>query len=388
MLKISTFKSGLLILIIGVVVVALLNSCKSSAGSPMAGPQVQSLPVVTLSQLPATVYQDYTASLEGSRDIEIRSQVDGYLDKIFVDEGAYVKKGQSLFQVNDRSYREKLNNAHANLAAAKAMSANAEINVAKLAPLVQNNVISDVQLKAAQSSLDAAKANVAQAQAMTGNADIDLGYTLIKAPADGYVGRIPLKTGSVVGTNVLTVLSEIKNIYAYFSLSERDFLQFEHKYEGATVQQKLEKMPQVELVLADNTVYPLKGKIETVSGQFGAGTGAISFRAVFDNKGGLLRSGNTGKIRIPNSITTAVVVPQEATFELQDKVFVFTVSDSNKVSSVPINVSSTSGNYYLVEHGMNAGTRIVFAGFGRLQEGMQIHPEGISMDSLLKVKPM
>jgi membrane fusion protein (multidrug efflux system) len=382
-----TLRSGFSIFFIATALV-LLNSCASSSGSPLEGPQIQSLPVISLLNMPAVVYQEYTASLEGSRDIEIRSQVEGYLEKIFVDEGAYVKKGQPLFLVNDRPYREKLNNAHATLAAAKAMEANAEINVGKLKLLVQNNVISDVQLKAAQSALDAASANVEQARAMSGNADIDLSYTLIKAPADGYVGRIPLKTGSLAGTNVLTVLSEIKNVYAYFSMSEKDFLQFENKTTGATVQQKLQKMPEVELLLADNTTYPLKGKVETVSGQFGSGTGAISFRAVFDNSNGLLRSGNTGKIRIPNAISDAVVIPQEATFELQDKVFIFQVSDSNKVSSVPITVSSSSGNYYLVEKGLASGISIVYAGFGRLQDGMQIHPEKISMDSLLKVRPM
>lgn len=373
------------VLVISIVIYA----CASSSGNPGAMEQPpQVLPVLALAKIPAITFDEYTARLEGSRDIEIRSQVDGYLEKIYVDEGQFVKKGQPLFLVNDRPYRERLNNANAALAAAKANQANAQINVNKLTPLVENNVVSDVQLKAAKSTLDAASASVAQAQSSVGNAAIDLGYTKIKAPADGYVGRIPLKTGSLVGTNVLTMLSEINEVYAYFSMSESDFLRFENEFEGKTVATKIKSFPEVELMLADNTIYPSKGKVETVSGQFNNTTGAISFRAVFDNKSGLLRSGNTGKIRIPRSFSQAIVVPQEATFELQDKVFVFAVSDSNKVSSMPVNVSSSTGNYYLVDKGVSEGTRIVYAGADRLRDGMTIQPQPITMDSLLKVRPM
>ena len=149
--------------------------------------------------MPSTVYKEYSASLEGSKDIEIRPQVDGYIEKIYVDEGASVRKGQPLFQINDRPYREQVNNAKANLAAAKANLATAEINVSRIAPLVQSNIVSDVQLKSAQAAYNAVAAKVAQAQAMVQNAQINLGYTLVKAPANGYIGRIPMKTGSLVG---------------------------------------------------------------------------------------------------------------------------------------------------------------------------------------------
>lgn len=369
----------------------VLHACTSSSGNVSMSQPLQSLPVVTVRNIPATTYQEFSASLEGSKDIEIRPQVDGYVEKIYVDEGAHVRKGQSLFLINDRIYREQLNNARASLSAAKANLVNAQINVSKLTPLVQNNVVSDVQLKTAQAAEDAAAANVAQATAMVRNAEINLSYALIKAPVDGYIGRIPFKTGSLVGlttVEALTVLSEIKKVYAYFSLSENDFLQFKNQFPGNTIEEKLKQMPPVELVLADNSIYPQKGKVETVSGQFNNSMGAISFRASFQNTDGLLRSGNTGKIRIPRSLDSTLVIPQEATFELQDKVFVFVVGDSNKVAGTPIAVVGKSGSYYLVEKGIQPGQRIVFSGLDRLRDGTAILPQLISIDSLLKVKPL
>jgi len=378
--------------ILAAIVLYACNSCNSSSGNPGAYQQPpQSLPVITVSSLPATTYQEFTASLQGRKDIEIRPQVDGYIDKIYVDEGAHVRKGQPLFHINDRPYREQLNNAKASLSAAKANLVNAEINVSKLTPLVQNNVISDVQLKTAQAAYNAAAANVSQAEAVVQNAQINVGYALITAPADGYIGKIPLKTGSLVGTTTvepLTVLSETKEVYAYFSLSENDFMQFKNQFPGTTVEEKIKQMPLVELVLSDNSVYSQKGKVEIAEGQFNKTTGTINFRATFPNAQGVLRSGNTGKIRIAKELGSSLVVPQEATFELQDKVFVFAVGDSNKVTSKPITIAGTSGNYYLVQGGVNPGEKIVYTGLDRLRDGAVIQPQPMSMDSLLKARPM
>ncbi len=369
----------------------IIYACSSSSGSEaMQGMPPQSLPVLAVTNVSATIYQEYSASLEGSKDIEIRPQVDGYIDKIYVDEGAHVRKGQPLFHINDRPYREQINNAKATLAAATANLATAEINVSKLTPLVQNGIISDVQLKSAQTSYNAALANVSQAQAMMNSAQINVGYATVKAPADGYIGRIPFKTGSLVGMSTpepLTVLSEIKDVYAYFSLSENDFIQFKNQYSGNTIEEKIKQLPPVELVLADGTIYQKKGKVQTVSGQFN-NTGAISFRASFQNTDGLLRSGNTGKIRVPKILSSAIAVPQEATYEMQDRTFVFIVADSNKVVSSPINIAGKSGNYYLVDSGVKAGEKIVYSGLDRLQDGAVIQPQTISMDSILKARPL
>jgi membrane fusion protein, multidrug efflux system len=369
----------------------ILYACKSSTNNGYGAPPPEALPVITISSMPATTYQEYTASLEGSRDIEIRPQVDGYLDRIYVDEGAYVKKGQLLFKINGQPYLEQLNNANALHAAAKASLESAEINVNKLVPLVQNNVISDVQLKSAQSAYNVAKANVTQAAASVQAARINLGYTSVTAPASGYIGRIPLKTGSLVGKTTiepLTILSETRDIHAYFSMSEINFLQFKDQFPGSTIEQKIKQMPPVELVLASDSIYTQKGKIELAEGQFDKTTGTINFRATFPNANGLLRSGNTGKIRIARDLGNSIVIPQEATFELQDKVFVFAVGDSNKVASKPIMIAGTSGNYYLVQSGVSPGERIVYTGLDRLREGAVIQPQPMSMDSLLKARPL
>jgi len=348
------------------------------------------LPVISLSSVPATTYQDFTASLEGTKNIDIRPQVDGYLNKIFVDEGAYVKRGQPLFRIDTRPYDEQLNNAQGTLEAAKANLTNAQINVSKLEPLVKNNVVSDVQLKTAQAAYEAAKANVAQAEALVSNAKINLGYTLVSAPVDGYIGRIPYKIGSLVGKNdaqPLTVLSDIKDMYAYFSLSETDFQQFKEQFPGNTVEDKIRQLPPVELILADNTTYSQKGKVGTVEGQFNKSVGTISFRATFPNPNGLLRSGNTGKVRVPRIMGSAIAIPQEATFEMQDKVFVFELGDSNKVAAKPINISGRAGTYYLIEQGMKPGGKIVYTGLDKLKDGMVIVPQSMSMDSILKARP-
>ena len=390
--KSNSYRHYITIFVSGLVTAIALYACNSSAGSGAAqAPPLQSLPVITIGQQPATTFQEFSASLEGSRDIEIRPQVEGYLEKIYVDEGAPVKKGQLLFLINDRPYREQLNNANAGLAAAKANLANASINVSKITPLVEANVVSDVQLKTANSAYDAAAASVAQAQAMVSNAQINLGYTRITAPVDGFIGRIPYKTGSLVGLTTptpLTLLSEIREVYAYFSMSENEFLSFSKQFNGQSMQEKIKQMPPVELLLADGSSFGEKGKVEMVSGQFNNEMGSISFRASFKNPEGLLRSGNTGRIRIPRAFNDALVIPQESTFEMQDKVFVFVLADSNKVVSTPIQIAGTSGNYYLVNKGISAGQRVVYAGTDRLQDGVQIQPEPISMDSLLKVKPL
>ena len=369
-----------------------LDSCKNAGGDPgyYASPP-PALPVISISSRPFTTYREYTASLEGSNDIEIRPQVSGYIEKIFVDKGAFVKKGQPLFKINDQPYFEALNNANASLAVAKANQATAEINMNKLEPLVANNVISPIQLKTAKAAYDAATAYVSQAAAQVGNAKINIGYSLIRAPVDGFIGRVHLKIGSLVGGNNLdpmTNISEVSDVRAYFSVSETAFLKFKDEYPGKTLEDKIKNLPPIELILSDNTVYPIKGKVEIVAGQFAQGTGSIPFRASFPNPNGVLRSGSTGRVRISVNLPAGLVIPQESTFELQDKVFVFLLGDSNKVHSAAVRVTGRSGNYYLVENGIKAGDRIIYSGVDKLNDGAYVQPVPMSLDSLLKSRPM
>jgi membrane fusion protein (multidrug efflux system) len=371
--------------------------CNSSAaentGMGMPPPQ---LPAITITTSSATTYQEFPASLEGKVNVEIRPQVEGYLEKIYVDEGAYVKAGQLLFKIDPRVYDEQLNNAKSNLLAAQANMEKAKVEVDRLTPLVENNVISDVQLKTAKAAYDAAKASVEQSKAMVGNAQINVGYTYIKAPVSGYIGRIPYKLGSLVGKGEdqpLTVLSDVSEVYAYFSMSESDFIVFKNKYEGNTLEEKIKHVPPVELILADDSTYTQKGKIELVEGQFDKTVGAINFRASFPNPSRILRTGNTGKIRLPQMFKSVLIVPQDATFEIQDKTFVYAVGDSNKIVTKPITISGRTTNYYYVSNGLKAGEKIVLSSqstmlMGGLRDGMRITPQSVSTDSLLHAKPL
>ncbi|GAA4340551.1 efflux RND transporter periplasmic adaptor subunit [Flaviaesturariibacter amylovorans] len=392
-MRFNSILNGAPVIVGLIALLLLLNSCTSSSASPAGpgAPPPPALPVITVQAAPATIYQEYSAALEGSRDIEILPQVEGIIEAISVDEGARVRRGQLLFRINDRVYREQLNTARAALAAARASLTSAQIHVDRLKPLVEKNVVSDVQLRSAQAAANAASAQVAQAAAVVRSAEVNLGYTRITAPADGYIGRIPMKVGSLVGAGTpepLTVLSELKTVYAYFSLGEEEFLRFKERYAGATVEQKIRGMAPVELRLPDGTSYTYKGKVELVTGQFSGNTGSIAFRAAFANPDGLLRSGNTGTVRLPVQLPAAAVVPQEATFELQDKVFVFRLADSNKVVSVPIAPAATSGTYYLLQEGVKPGDRLVYTGLDRLKDGAVIQPQPLPMDSLLKVRPL
>ncbi|HEY4208390.1 MAG TPA: efflux RND transporter periplasmic adaptor subunit [Puia sp.] len=373
-----------------IVAAVIAVGCTSVQGN-QAPPPPPALPVLQLDPTSATTYQEYSASLEGKTNVEIRPQVSGYLDKIYVEEGAYVTAGQPLFKINDRPYDEQVNNAQANVLAAKANLEKADIEVRRLQPLVDNKVVSDVQLKAAQAEYEAAKAAVKQAEASGNNAGINLGYTLIKAPVSGYIGRIPFKTGALVGkgeTEPLTVLSDVKEVYAYFSLSEKDFLEFTSEAAGKTIAEKIKGMPAVQLQLADRTVYPAKGKVELMEGQFDKNMGTIQFRAIFPNSDGLLRTGSTGKILIPQASGNTLAVPQQSTYEIQDKVFVYIVGDSNKVLSEPIKITGQTTAYYLVNKGLQPGQKIVFAGMDRLHDGAVIQPQVLSADSVRRAMPL
>jgi RND family efflux transporter MFP subunit len=376
--------------VILIAVAVYVSGCNEAQGT-QAAPPPQALPVLPIDASSTTTYLEYSATVEGKTNVEIRPQVSGYLDKIFVEEGAYVTAGQPLFKINDRPYDAQVNNSSANVAAAKANEEKAAIEVRRLTPLVENRVISDVQLKAAQAAYDAAKAEVSQAEAAGNNAGINLGYTLLKAPVSGYIGRIPFKVGALVGkgeADPLTVLSDVKDVYAYFSMSESDFLHWSSQAPGKTIGEKIKSLPPVELQLADKSIYAGKGRVELVEGQFDKTIGTISFRATFPNPEGLLRTGGTGKVRIPQNSAGLLPVPQSATYDIQDRVFVYIVGDSNKVVSSPLHIVGQTATYFLVDKGVKAGDRIVYQGMDRLQDGMVISPQVLSTDSVLKAVPL
>ncbi|TKK65404.1 efflux RND transporter periplasmic adaptor subunit [Ilyomonas limi] len=362
-----------------------LAGCTSKA-SNLPAPPPQSLPVVTLNSGSATTWQEYPATVQGSANIEIRPQVSGYLEKIYVQDGAWVTKGQPLFRINSKEYSQFSNSAAANIQAAKAAVEKAQVEVDRLQPLVDNKVIADVQLKTAQAILHQAQASYTQAVSGKNSADITLGFTLITAPVSGYIGHINFKQGSLIGkgeTDPLTVVSAIDKMHAYFSMSEADFFRFFSNVPGKTAEEKIKNIPPVDLQLADNSIYNSKGKVELVEGQFDPNSGSISFRAVFPNADKLLRSGITGRVRIPFYQENKLLVPQQATYELQDKVYVFALSDSNKVVSKQITITGKSEGNYIVANGVTNGETIVYSGLQRLRDGAVITPQNISLDSVL-----
>ncbi|MBP1223199.1 membrane fusion protein (multidrug efflux system) [Flavobacterium sp. 1355] len=365
------------VIITSFILALVLSSCADKSQAPAAAP-APVLPVMAITSENTTTDNEYPASIQGTVDVEIRPQVSGNLDRVLVDEGAYVSKGQSLFKINERPFREQLNNALASLHAAEAALINSQLEVDKLTPLVQNKVVSDYQLKTAKASQKIAAANIEQAKAMVASARINLGYTNVTAPVSGYIGRLPKKQGSLVSaTDVepLTTLSDVHEVYAYFSLGETDFINFKSQYAGNSIGDKIKKLPPVSLILADNNAYPQTGRIDMVDGQFDKTTGAITLRATFPNANGTLRSGNTGRIRLGLEHDDAILVPQSATIEMQDKVFVFTVSKDNKVTKMPITVIGKSGTNYLIKDGVKSGDQIVLSGIDKLQEGQVIQPE-------------
>lgn len=346
---------------------------------------VQEYPVLSLEPANATVYTDYPATIQGIQNVEIRPKIDGYVDGIYVDEGATVHKGQLLFRISAPQYEENVRTAEANIKIAVADVNAAQMQVNKVEPLVKQDIISHFELESAQYTLEAKRAALAQAKAALNNARINLSYTTISSPVDGVIGILPYKIGSLISgttTDPLTTVSNITSIYAYFSINEKQGLDFFLASKGKTMQQKLAALPPVKLVLANGTVFPLDGKVETASGLINAETGAVNMRATFSNPDGLVRSGSSAVVRMSQQIDTALLIPQKATYQIQGKLFAYVVDKDNKVNSVEVNTGNTYRNYYVVTGGVKRGDRVVADGISNLREGLTIKPQ-VYVDSTL-----
>ena len=361
------------------------NQKKAAAAGAAAG-GVKDYPVLLIAPQSTTLYSDYPATIQGQQNVEIRPKIDGYIDRIYVDEGATVRQGQVLFQINAPQYEQEVRTATANIKSAQADVNAAQMDVNKVRPLVEKNILSKYELQSAQYTLQSRQAALAQANATYANAQTNLGYTRVASPANGVVGSIPYKIGSLVNSNTaepLTTVSNVGNIYAYFSINEKQALQFSQTTQGKTIGDRIATLPPVSLILADGSTYANQGRIETASGQINTATGAVSVRATFPNPGNLIRSGSTGSVRIPRTVDSAILVPQKSTYEIQGKLFVYLVGDSNKVRSAAITVLPNSGGqYYVVQQGLRAGDKVVVEGVASLREGAAIKPRTVNADSL------
>lgn len=362
-----------------------LSSCGGSgdpraalAAAQNATPEVE---VLTVAPGSSDLNHTYPTTIKGKTDIDIRPLVTGFVTKVHVQEGDHVRKGQTLFTLDQVQYQAAVSQAEAAVNSAKIAVDNARLQVNNQRQLFEKNIISDYTYTVAKNQLATAEAQLANANAALTTARKNLSYTVVTAPSDGVIGSIPNKEGTLASPSMqipLTTVSDNSEVYAYFSLNEKDMLELT---DGGTrsLASAIAGMPTVKLQLADGTIYGPEGKVATVSGIIDQSTGASNVRARFANPSGVLRSGSTGTILIPSHQDNVIIVPQKATYEVQDKRFVYALNDSNKTVPVAITVGALdNGKDFVVTSGLQPGQRIVVEGVGSKinQAGMQVKPKG------------
>lgn len=356
----------------------LLQSCSNSNKEVAQKNEIQEVEVLTLQPTETVIDQIYPANLQGKENIQLRPQISGYIDKIYVDEGAYVQAGKPLFRINASIYREQRNTAAASLAMARSQLASAQLELDKYKVLTSNNVVADFQYQKAKTNFENARAAVKQQQTLVAAADVNLGFSVVKAPVSGFIGRIPNRLGALVGpsdTEPLTTLSKVNEIYAYFSLPENEILKINASRPGATLLEKLKSFQKISLLLADGSLYNHMGKIDMMDGQFDASTGSVMIRASFPNPEFLLRTGNTGKIVLKTVERNVYKIPLLATYEVQDKLFVGVLDKMDKMVRFPLTDFVKSGNYYIVKSGFKTGDRIIANELALIQENSTVKPK-------------
>ncbi len=356
----------------------LLASCTGEpdppGGGAPAGPQ--KVTVITVPERTVTTYTDYPARLTGIVTSEVRAKIAGYITEVLVDDGDRVRKGQLLFRLETQTLNQDAAGARANVNAA-------QVEVDKLKPLVEKNIISQVQLETANARLQ-------QAQSGLDAIDANIGYGRITSPIDGYLGRIDQRTGSLVSptsAEPLTTVSDISRVYAYFSVNERQYLTYMQETEGATKEEKLANLPKVQLVLSNGTIYGQEGTIEAVISQANVQTGSVQIRAVFENPARLLNDGNSGSVRVPRTYESAVVIPKTATFDRQGTTYAYRVDSSGTLDAARLTILSEVGNLFLIEDGLKAGDRIAASGLGQLTGGARVEAVPVPFDSIAKPVP-
>lgn len=315
----------------------------------------------------------YSATIRGRQDIDIYPQVSGTIEKLCVTEGQTVRRGQLLFVIDQIPYRAALKTAVANVEAARAAMATAELTYNSNKELYAQKVVSEFSLKTAENTYLTAKAQLTQAEAQEVNARNNLSYTEVKSPSDGVVGALPYRVGALVGANLpypLTTVSDNSDMYVYFSMTENQLLALTRQY--GSMDEALKNMPEVELILNDNSVYNKKGVIESISGVIDRQTGTVMARVVFPNESRLLHSGASGTIVVPSIYKDCIAIPQGATVQMQDKVVVYKVVDGKAVSTLITVAGINDGREYVVLSGLQSGDEIISEGAGLVREGTQV----------------
>lgn len=319
------------------------------------------------------MYNKYSASVQGRQSVEIRPQVSGTITTVCISEGAAVKRGQTLFVIDQTPYKAALMTAVANVESAAANVANAQLTADSKEELFKQNVVSNHDLQTSVNALLVSKAALSQAKAQELNARNNLSYTEVKSPVDGVASMIPYRVGALVSSTIaspLVTVSDDSEMYVYFSMSESQVLSISRQ--NGSLVDAMRAMPEVNLQLSDGTMYDKKGKIEAISGMIDPTTGSVSVRATFPNPDHILRSGGSANVVFPYERKDCIVIPQSATYEIQDKVFVYKVIDGKSVSAQVVAFDVNDGKDYIIESGLEVGDTIVAQGAGLLREGLII----------------
>lgn len=315
----------------------------------------------------------FPVTIKGQEDIEIKPRVDGFIEEMYVDEGSVVKRGQRLFKINNPQSIQSLTTAKAALASSEAQVSTAKLNVDRIRPLAEKGIVSKVQLETYENTYQTAVAAREQSKAALLNAEATISWATVTSPVDGVVGAIPYRLGSLVNSgNTLTTVSSTGNVFANFSMNEKELVNLLNGLEGNTQAEKIKNLPEITFIMADKTVYPEKGKIKTVTGQVNVTTGSVNLRAEFPNPNGILRSGFSGNIAIPRYLDSVLVVPQRATFTQQDKYLIYKVQGDSVVQTMISVTPTPDGKNYVVINGLNTGDRIVEDGIITLKDRAKI----------------
>lgn len=357
--------------VFALVTMMLLYSCKNSdVENKESAKKYEMLTVATQDY---TLNVVYPASIQGEQDIKVIPRVEGYLQGVYVNEGDKVKSGQLLFRIDDAAYRSAMESANANVQMMTATLSRAQLEYNGKKSLHDKGIVSDFELSLAESDLGVAKANLASAKAAFASARNDFGYTEIRSPSDGVVGRIPYRKGDLVGPSIvegLTQVSDNRQMRVYYSMTESQVMHYLSNYKSLA--EAVKQMPELWLQLPNGTTYELPGHVESIGGVVDDRTGAVSVCVRFDNPNGILLSGGTGKVVVPEVRKKTIVIPQEATYEIQDKVYVYKVVEGNAVSAIIEVEPQTDGKNYLVVSGLKEGDVIIAKGTGFVQEGEKV----------------
>lgn len=348
--------------------------------------QPKELPVLKVEKSNFTKYKSYPTKIEGVQEIEVRAKIDGYLQKIFVDEGQFVKKGQLLFQLETNLISQNNEALTASIKSAEASVQITKIEVNRLKPLIDKNIVSPIMLQTAQARLQEAQARLSETRGTLQSNKVNQQYAKITSPVDGYVGKLTYRQGSLIGPSTplaMTTISNTEKVFAYFSISENQLTEITHSINGTNINEELKKLPPVQFQKNNGEMYSEMGKLEVTTGKIDANSGTIQLRAIFKNPKRELLSGNTGIIKIPTKYQNQLAIPEVSTMNMQNMKMVYVLTKGDTIQLRPIQVKDKVDSYLLIESGLKEGETILAQGLGKVYPNSKIKPSIIKADSLV-----